>query len=118
MVLEEMDCCYRVRIGRGYQLYPLPVDLDLNDKTSVSDLLDLGSICDGAVGQCSYIIPLAELFDKRLMIVWASKGLASQDMIIKTVTPEKILSKQTSQYVIDDWDDFDIRHHAYEFCNA
>lgn len=95
---------FLVGIGGGQQIhYPLKVDADLSGKTSVSDLLDLACVCHGAVGQCSYLVPLAELFDKPLMIVWAGAGLASGNSYINTIRPMKVLCKTTSSYVIDDW---------------
>lgn len=99
-VLGAVDA-FKVRVGKGEQKYPLSVDLDLSDQTSVSDVLDIAAACDGVVGQCSFIIPLAECFGKPLLTVWASRGLKSQHPIIKLVTPQKILAAP-STYVIDD----------------
>jgi len=103
-VLGALAECFLVQVGRAAQLYPLKVEMDLNGGTSVLDLLDLGSICDGAVGQCSFIIPLAESFDKPLLVVWAAAGLSSaRHYYISSITPAKVLSKPSSRYVIDDW---------------
>lgn len=103
-VLAELDC-YTVRIGKGPTLYQLDVDIDLNGTTSVSDLLDLGVSCDGVVGQCSFVIPLAEVFDKHLLAIWAAHGMQSNmHPYIKRITPHKVLSKKTSTFVIDAWD--------------
>ena len=94
---------YRVQVGSGVSKYDVPHDLNLLNKTSVSDLLDLATISSGVVGQCSFAIPMAEMFDKPLLIVWAERGLRSATAFIKAITPRKILHKPSSHYVVDDW---------------
>lgn len=102
--LAVLAGCYTVGIGNAQQLYPLHVDIDLNGSTSVSDLLDIGAICDGVVAQCSFCVPLAESFDKPLLAIWAARGVADGvHPYLKAITPKKILSKPTSRYVMDDW---------------
>jgi hypothetical protein len=101
--IRAMEGCFFVRIGKGPQLYPLPVDLDLNDKTRVSDLLDMVLECDGILSMCGFPVPMAECFDKPLLAIWSSRGLASSQPIVASITPGKILSKPTSRYVVDDW---------------
>lgn len=95
--------CFLVEVGKGAELYPLTADVDLADRTTVSDLLDIAWIAHGLVGQCSFMIPLAEAFDKPLLVVWASRGLVSKEPFIRQCRPEKILSKATSRFVMDDW---------------
>jgi ADP-heptose:LPS heptosyltransferase len=103
-VLSQLTDCFTVRIGKGADLYPLKVSVDLNGGTSVSDLLDIGSVCDAVVGQCSFAIPLAEAFDKPALFVWAAHGMQyNMHPYIKAITPAKVLSKATSHYVMDDW---------------
>lgn len=101
--LAGLGGCYTVRVGMGDQLYPLAADIDLSDKTSVSDLLDVATVAAGIVAQCSFAVPLAEVFDKPFLGIWAARGLVSRNDFIRTVTPSKILSKPTSGYVVDDW---------------
>lgn len=100
--LKGFSDCFRVRIGNAAQ-YELDVDLDLQGKTSVSDLIDLGKVCDAVVGQVSFVAPLSEVFDKPFLAVWAEKGLRSGREVIRQITPAKILSKPTSFYVLDSW---------------
>ncbi len=103
-VLDVLNDCYVVEIGSASnKRYALKSDLDLNGKTSVSDLLDLGAACDGIVAQCSFCVPLAEAFDKPLLAVWSSRGLVDSSDTVKSIRPEKILSKRTSTFVMDDW---------------
>lgn len=98
-----VDDCFTVRIGKGPKTYDLPSHLDLYDQTSVSDLLDLIKIADGVVTQCGYPIPMAECFDTPLLAVWSDRGLASANPVIASVTPAKILSKDSSKFVMDAW---------------
>jgi hypothetical protein len=108
-VLNRMRDCYIVRIGKGADAYPLPVNVDLNGKTSVADILDLGQACDGVVAQCSLAVPLAEAFDKPAMFVWAAAGLQKTSVqFISRIAPAKVLSKSTSAFVLDSWPDAEI----------
>lgn len=109
-VLSGLRDCFTVGIGDGKrQSYVPAVELDLIGKTSVTDLLDLGTMCDGIVAQVSFCVPLAECFDKPFLGVWAAKGLYKPSRpLLSTVTPQKILSRETSLHVVDDWDDEDI----------
>lgn len=102
-VLHALADCYRVRIGYGPDAYALPVDVDLNGKTSVPDLIDIVSTCDGVVGQCSLIVPAAEVFDKPLLAVWSDRGLSSPAQYVRLITPRKVLSKPSSRHIVDAW---------------
>lgn len=103
-VLGGLGDCFLVQIGQADQLYALGCDLALNGATSVTDLLDLGRSCDGVVGQCSFAVPLAEVFDRPLLAVWAAKGMqASSHPYVRQITPKKVLSKPSSMFVIDNW---------------
>ncbi len=119
-VLHSLRNCFRILIGKDSQLYPLAdcADLDLSGKTSVADLIDLGKICSGVVAQCSFAVPLAEVFDKPLLGVWSSLGLESLEPYIKATTPKKILSKPTSTAVIDSWNYDRIEEKANAFYRA
>lgn len=104
-VLELLAGCYRVLIGKDFPIYPLDdfVDLNLSGNTSVYDLLDLGRSCNAVVAQCSFAVPLAEVFNKPLLAIWSEQGLKSKDNYISATTPKKILSKTTSRYIMDSW---------------
>ena len=78
------------------------VAVDLKDKTTVTDLLDLASVADGFVGQASHIIPMAEAFGRQLLIVWASAGLNVNNWYVKNIKPGKVLSGPLSRHVMDD----------------
>jgi hypothetical protein len=117
-VLGAFADCYTVRIGKGEQIYRLPADLDLVDKTSVSDLLDIATVCTGMVTQCGFPIPMAECFDKPVLAVWSARGLVSVQPIVGLVTPAKILSKATSRHVMDDAPREELLRSAWAFRNS
>lgn len=103
-VLSGLDGCFTVKIGKAEQPYQISANKDLSGVTSVTDLLDLGLSCDALVGQCSFVIPIAEAFDKPLMTVWAAAGMSpALHYYVSAITPTKVLSKATSWFVRDDW---------------
>ena len=116
--LAALGDCYRVRFGNPPHLYPLPVDADLNGSTSVADLLDLASIADGIVAQCSFAVPLAEVFSRPLLAIWASAGLQSKTTYLRTITPKKVLHNARSRFVMDDSEDEVIQEAARALLNG
>lgn len=93
--------------GREYKARPLftykRVDLDLTDKTSISDLLDLSLTADLNIGQCSWIIPMAESFNKPLIVLWGHGVRTDRNAFMQSVTPEKVLHGKKSFFAWDDW---------------
>lgn len=86
---------YLVQIGAGAAVYPLTgLHEDLSNKTSVYDLLDLGQACDEVLGYCSYLIPLAESFDKPGLLVWSQAGLKAKSDYVRRITPQKVIHKK------------------------
>lgn len=117
-VLDKLEDFFRIQVGDSELVYTISSDMNLNRQTSVEDMLDIASIADGFVGQCSYIVPLAESFDRKLLAVWSSKGLDSSEEYVRTITPRKILSKPTSMHIVDDWDETEILKTVDAFRNA
>lgn len=115
VALEEMQDCFTIRIGQPPTLYELDCRWDLTDRTSVPDLIDLAKECDAVVGQCSFAVPLAEGFDKPLLAVWAAAGMLCNVAYLKTITPQKILSKPSSKWVVDTDTELSIRDVARSF---
>lgn len=113
-VLAALEGCFTVRVG-GDTKYPLKVDLDLQGKTTVRDLLDIFKACDAAVVQCSFAVPMAEAFGKPLLAVWAAAGLKAKHSYVKAITPKKIFQNASSRHVFDDWPAEKIRESALAF---
>lgn len=104
-VLGGMTDCLSVAIGGDDGIcYQPHVDVDLTGKTTVAELLDLAWVCDGVVAQCSFAVPMAECFDKPLLAIWSHRAAGSNQAYIRTITPRKVLSKASSTFAMDDWD--------------
>lgn len=104
-IIDQLgDSVFTVQIGAGLPLYKFKgLGLDLADKTTVGDLLDVASVAHGALGYCSFIAPLAESLRKPLLLVWSRKGMSSRNPFISAITPQKIFHRpETSRAVMDD----------------
>lgn len=98
-----------VQVGKGEPLFRFSgIDLDLTNQTSVCDLLDVATLASGFLGYCSYIVPLAEAQSKPGMLVWSRKGLSSPHQVVRQMTPQKILHRPSSRWVMDDASDKDL----------
>lgn len=94
---------FLVLVGSGFPLFRFRgIDLDLTEKTSVSQLLDLGQACSGLVGYCSFFVPLAEGFAKPALFAWSARGLRAPVVYVRTIRPEKILERESSQWFVDE----------------
>jgi len=93
-----------IQLGSGKPLYELAnIDIDLSNKTTITDMIDVASIADYFLGYCSFFIPLSESFNKPALFVWSSTIPMAESWFIRAITPEKVLHKPTSYYVMDDW---------------
>ncbi len=92
-----------VQVGAGTPLFDfVGIDIDLSNKTTVKELIDVAAIANGFAGYCSFILALAESLHKPTMMVWARAGLNSKDLYVRQITPKKIIEHATTRYVIDD----------------
>lgn len=92
-----------VQIGSGVALHHFEgIDVDLTNRTSVSQLIDIASIADGFLGYVSFIVPMAESLSKPALLVWSRKGLKAGHPYIRQITPEKVLQKASSKALMDD----------------
>lgn len=107
---------FTVLVGKGQAKYEYTgIDLDLRDKTDTEDLINAAFVADAMFGYCSFFVPLAESLNKKAMFVWARKGLISSEQFIRTITPQKILHKKSSHYIVDNWDEEQITESINEF---
>lgn len=108
-----------IQVGKGASLFRFSgIDLDLTNQTSVRDLLDVATLASGFLGYCSYIVPLAEAQMKPAMLVWSRKGLNSPHQVVRQMTPQKILHRAASRWVMDDASDKELMDCADAFCAA
>jgi hypothetical protein len=91
-----------VQVGKGEPLFKFDrIDVDLSNRTSVSQMLDIASMADGFLGYCSFLIPLAESFNKPGIYVWSSKIRKAQ-AFVRQMTPEKVLHRPNGRAIWDD----------------
>lgn len=93
-----------VQVGGGPPLYNFKgLDIDLANQTTVKELLDVASVASSFAGYCSFILALSESLGKPAVMVWARAGLASKDLYVRQITPQKIIEKQSlTKWVYDD----------------
>lgn len=92
-----------VQIGGGDALYRFQdLTLDLANKTTVAELIDLAHAADGLVGFPSFVIPLAESFGKPLLAIWSNRGLKNADPFIRSINPRKLIHHPDDAYVVTD----------------
>lgn len=92
-----------VQIGAGEPLFRFKgIDIDLANKTTVAETIDVASAADRFLGYVSFLVPLAESFGKPAVFVWSRRGLKDRMQFIRQITPQKILHRPTSTFVMDD----------------
>jgi len=99
-----------VQVGAGKPLHKFDgIDIDLANKTTVRDLLDIGAACSGVIGYCSFILAMAEAMHKPSLMVWSRRGLNSRDVYISQIKPQKIIQYPAlTNYIIDDCNEFEL----------
>lgn len=104
-----------VQVGAGDALFKFTgIDVNLANRTSISQLLDVASAADGFLGYCSFMLPMAESFSKPALMVWSSRGLRAGHPYIRQITPLKVIHRKTTTAVMDNDKDA-IRRAADEF---
>lgn len=84
-----------VQVGAGEPLHRFRgIDVDLANRTTIAQLIDLGAACDGVLGYVSFILPLAESFGKPGLMVWARAGLKAPHLYVRQITPEKVIHRK------------------------
>jgi hypothetical protein len=108
-----------VQIGAGDPLFKFSgIDIDLANKTNISQLLDIASVSSAFLGYVSFVIPLAESFNKPALIIWSKKGMRSSDPFIARITPKKIIHKPIICAAIDDCKDDELESRVNEILHA
>jgi hypothetical protein len=109
-----------VQVGKGDGLFQFSnLDLDLANRTSVADLIDVAYAADGCLGYCSFMVPLAESLGKPGLIVWSRRGLRANINAIAARTPEKVIHRHDLlRHVIDDCPDAQLNQAADALLDA
>jgi hypothetical protein len=92
-----------VQVGAGPVLYRFRgIDVDLVNETTVAQLLDVASACDGVLGYVSFILPVAESMNKPGLFVWSRNGLKSRVGYVRQITPQKVIHRKDLMRVVKD----------------
>lgn len=98
------DRAFVVQIGAGMPVFQFQgLHMDLANKTTVAQLLDLASVAHGFIGYVSFVVPLAESLKKPTLIVWSQAGLQSKHAYVRQIRPEKCLHGPFCKWAMDDW---------------
>jgi hypothetical protein len=98
-----------VQVGAGQPLFKFRgIHIDLANRTTVAEMIDVASVASKFVGYCSFLVPLAESLNKPALFVWSSRGLKDGQLFVRRITPAKVLHKPTSRHVIDTASDGEI----------
>jgi hypothetical protein len=92
-----------VQIGKGAPLFKFQgIDVDLANQTTVCEMFDVALAADAFLGYVSFIVPLAESLGKPALFVWSRLGMTRGPVYVRQITPQKILHRPTSRFVLDD----------------
>lgn len=86
---------FRIRLGhsRFVEDYQEPCELDLLDKTSITEAFDIGTVGDLFFGESCYIPMMGEAMDKRFAIMFTRRALTANDRVAN-FTPERLFHKK------------------------
>lgn len=91
------DHCDHFRVKLGVSAYCLddsgPCDVDLFDKTSISDAFDIATLGHVFFGESCYIPMVGEAMDRRYIIMFTRRALNSDDSM-RFMTPERLFHKK------------------------
>lgn len=98
-----------VQVGAGRPLFGFRgIDIDLSNKTTVSQLMDVASAATAAIGYVSFVLPMCESLDKKALLVWSRRGLKSKTQYIRQITPQKVVHRPDLVTSVLDGKDDDI----------
>lgn len=106
-----------VQVGAGTPLFKYRgIDVDLANRTTVAEMLDVCHAAAGFIGYVSFVLPVAESMRKPALMVWSRAGLNDRQEYVRQITPEKVIEhKQDTMVVMDDAQDFEIEGKANAF---
>lgn len=103
-LVSERSDCFRVRVGHPEYAEDddIVCELDLFGKTTISDVIDLVSVCELTISEPSFLSILAQCFDKRFVCLFSRTASQSSVKKVAGVTPERILEKPHLATVVYD----------------
>jgi hypothetical protein len=120
MLIDKYKDEYKmILVGKGHQPHRFKgIYISEQDRTTVSELLGLILISDMIIAQQGFMTAFAEALDKKIIVMFSWKGLQSKNPFFKSITPEKVCTKPTTEWVTDVMSDKDIIKHFARLKNA
>jgi hypothetical protein len=94
---------YRVKVGHpsaAQEFRDAPCELNLFNKTTVKEMLDLATIGDLFFSQVCFIPTLAESLNKRSVCMFTRRQLSAKSNKVRNLTPEVFLHKRHLHEVV------------------
>jgi len=89
---------YEEDFKKIYEPYPNKIFID--KKISFNSLVNIFNSAKIVIAQNGWAIPMSEMLNIPNLICYTQRGLNSKIQFFNTITPNKILHKKTSKYVI------------------
>jgi hypothetical protein len=92
IVDKYRDKVFFIQVGGRFTLTEIKgTQLNLINKISVSDLIDLVCVGDIGLSQIGNMLPICESLGKKNFLFFAETGLKCDNKFISSITPEKII---------------------------
>jgi hypothetical protein len=97
------DKVYFVQIGNSFVLHRIKGIINLIEKTTVSDLMDLVRWADFGLSQIGNLLPMCEALNTKNFIIFSKAGLETDNRFLSSITPDKTVHyKHLNTSVVDD----------------
>jgi hypothetical protein len=78
------------------------IDLDLTEKLTIPEVLQLAFQSDMIITQCGFFIPICETLNRRCFILFSDKGMKSNYKFSPHITPRKVINNYSAvNFAID-----------------
>lgn len=102
IVDKYKDKVYFVQVGNNNVLHQIKGIMNIINKTTVSDLMDLVQVADFTLAQVGNMLPLSEALGTPSFTIFSSDGLKSENRFISSIKPEKVVTyPKINKSVID-----------------
>jgi len=86
------------------EIFCCDFDMEIN-RTTINELLNLIKQSDLIISQNGHILAMAEAMEKKIITVFSSKLKTTNDFFLRSITPQKVITKSTSKYLYDNEED-------------
>jgi len=102
LIKKFKDNVFFIQVGRFKPLYRYNnLDVDMNFKTTIPDLMDIVTYCDIGITQVGNLLPICECRNTPVLAFFSENGFKSESKFVRAITPGKTLCKISSVAAID-----------------